>query len=205
MKTIRMALQKVKGKIKSEHQRGVALMITLMVMLVLVLISLSIVVQSNTEHLISMNEQDSFKALADGEGVVEFANREVRTYVLAKRPVDLDTILDGDLNPGGVDFLVGFKKFLDTGLSRNGLNDSNEETTSTQETICADVWEVVCLGVDDDGNGHYDGNVRTIVYARLFDNYDLVSDKDDTDQRMRLEVRTLYPVFVDPNNSGAEA
>ncbi len=61
-------VQKVKAFIaerKQSKQEGVALIITLMIMLTLVLISLSLVVQSNTEHLISQNEQDAFRALGD--------------------------------------------------------------------------------------------------------------------------------------------
>ncbi|MCI0605028.1 hypothetical protein L0156_18740 [bacterium] len=192
-------------KILKRKQQGAALIITLMVMLVVVLISLSLIIQSNTEHLISINEQDSFKALSDAEGVVEWANREVRTYVLAFRPVDLDTILDGALNPSGADYYVGFKPFMDTGLGKAGLTDANEETTSTQDTYQSTQWEVFRLGVDEDGDGNYDGNVRTIVYAKLFDNYEPdPPDKNDNDQRMRLEVRTLYPVYIDLDNNGAE-
>src|SRR5687767_7842146 len=105
-------LRKVKmlaKRVSRKNQPGVALVITLMIMLTLVLISLSLVVQSNTEHLISQNEQDSFRALTDAEGVVDRANREIRSWIVANRPTDLDQILQGVLNPAGEDFVVGFK------------------------------------------------------------------------------------------------
>ncbi|MGH9858202.1 MAG: hypothetical protein ACRD4B_10200, partial [Acidobacteriota bacterium] len=189
-------------RLKQPKQQGVALVITLMIMLTLVLISLSLVVQSNTEHMISQNEQDSFKALADAEGVIDFANREIKEWVFKNRPPDLDLILQGVLNSSNEDFMVGFKKILDITKNRDALTNANEETTSGIDTLDGQTWEVFRLGIDVDGDGLYDGNIRTVVYARLFDNFDAAQDNDDSDLRMRLEVRAIYPVHL--NNSGAE-
>jgi|GEM_PF-1708308 len=218
---------RILNKIKSLMQRlaktdsGVALVITMLVMLTLVLISLSLVMQSNTEHLISQNEQDSLHALSDAEGVVDYANREIRTYIVTVRPTNLTAILDGSagLNSANRAYMVGFKNNLNTSIGRGGLTDANEENTSGI-ALTSDIdgmlgfdpddeWEVFRLGVDSDGDGLYDGNVRTVVYARLYDDYDSsasppVLDSTDTDLRMKLEVRTIYPVYVDPDNSGAE-
>ena len=204
-------LQKARSiatRVRQRKQPGVALVITLMIMLTLVLISLSLVVQSNTEHLISQNEQDSFKALADAEGVIDFANREIKEWVFANRPFDLDQILQGALNSANEDYMVGFKNVLDTTKNRSTLTNANEETTSGIADLYnnGEMWEVFRLGVDEDGDGFYDGNIRTVVYARLFDNFDTgsptVQDNNDEDLRMRLEVRAIYPGHL--NSSGAE-
>ena len=44
-------------------EEGAALIVTLLVMLVLVLLGLSLLLQSDTEHAIAMNDQDANEAL----------------------------------------------------------------------------------------------------------------------------------------------
>ena len=197
-------MRNVATKITSRKQDGVALVITLMIMLTLVLISLSLVVQSNTEHLISQNEQDSFKALSDAEGAIDFANREIKEWVFINRPSDLDQILGGVLNSANEDFMVGFRNVVDTSKNRATLTDANEEFTSGVADLLGnnENWEVFRVGVDEDGDGIYDGNIRTVIYARLYDNFDANQDADDNDLRMRLEVRAIYPVYINVNGSG---
>ncbi len=198
-------LAKTIGKAK---QPGVALVITMMVMLTLVLISLSLVMQSNTEHLISQNEQDSFHALADAEWAVDFANRTIRTYVVTVRPSDLDGVLNGSVKPTGMANILGFKNNFDPTMNRLEIDNDNEETVSGIDTLASFPglnWEVFRLGVDENNDNRYDGNIRTVVYARVFDNYDPVSaDSNDTDLRVRVEVRTIYPVFVDLDDDASE-
>src|SRR5215471_14096653 len=96
-------LKKVKALVHAAakaRQSGIALVVTMLIMLVLVLISLSLVMQSNTENMVSQNEQDSFHALSDAEGSIDYANRIVRSYILSVRPSDLSPILLGQLNAG---------------------------------------------------------------------------------------------------------
>ena len=191
-------------------QPGVALVITMLVMLTLVLISLSLVMQSNTESQISQNEEDSFHALADGEGVIDNANRQIRTYVVTVRPpcpgTCLSDLLSGTLNPVGQDNFLGFKNNLDINMSRLEIDDDTEETTSGLDTLPGFTgnWEVFRVGVDDNNDNQFDGNIRTVVYARIIDNYDDANSQNivDTDLRVKVEVRTIYPVYVD--DDGAE-
>ena len=100
---------------RSEH-RGVALIVALLVMLVLVLLALSLVLQSQTEYVIAINENDSLAALSHAEAGLEWTGRKVKEYLSASpQPPDFDDLLNGPNNGDTVDDnLVGFRTISTT-------------------------------------------------------------------------------------------
>ena len=183
-------------------EEGAALVVTLLVMLVLILLGLALVLQSNTEHLIAQNEEDSSHALSGAEAVVFWANRIIRDYVTTVRPLDLDAVLNGTFHsPAGAANIIGFRTYDSTkgrmDLGTGAGTTVNEQTVSGREVINGENWEIFRVPP-------FTGNVRTVVRTRILDNYDPTGpiDTDDTDLRIRLEVIAEYPVFVD--NDGRE-
>src|SRR3990172_2804507 len=85
-------------------QQGAALVVTLLVMMVLVLLALSLILQSQTEYTIAINEQDAFTALGHGEATLELLNKAVRNYATSiANPTDLDDFLNGPDNADTTD------------------------------------------------------------------------------------------------------
>lgn len=176
---------------KGLRQEGMALMLTLIVMLLLTLLALSLVLQSNTEHLISQNEQDAFQALSFAEAALDQSNRIIKNYVATRPyPDDLDFILAGNLVSPARPNILGLRAFDET-LGPADLDTSNEATVSVLETINGKQYEVFRMG---DTSGP-----RALLKVRVEDNYDDgggVQNTDDTDFRVRVHIISEYPVFT---------
>src|SRR3990172_1826248 len=110
--------------IKGE-QKGVALIVSLLVLMILVLLGLSLVLQSQTEYVLAVNENDSFAALSYGESALEWSERRIKD--LSAGEIDLDNVLEGpDDIPDVVltdDNLIGIRT-LSTTLGLKDLNST---------------------------------------------------------------------------------
>ena len=72
--------QKIKGfliKI-SGKEKGAALIVSLLVLMVLVLLGLTLILQSQTEYLGAVNENDALAALSFAESGLEWAERAIK-------------------------------------------------------------------------------------------------------------------------------
>ena len=68
--------------IRNRHSldRGSALVIALLIMLALILLGLALLLQSNTEYAISLNERDSTATLANADATLQLAKAFVKDY-----------------------------------------------------------------------------------------------------------------------------
>lgn len=182
------------------NQKGVALVIALLIMLALVLLGFALILQSNTESLISTNESESFATLNQAEGQMNWARHQILAWVKSQPAGTTFTPLfngpDGDPAATGDNHMLGYHP-INPALGPADLNSANENTTSVVDTPSWDPqgrsWEVYRLS---DGPG---SPRRTLVYMRLDDNYDdgpTNDDMVDTDLRITLSVVAEYPVFV---------
>src|SRR5687768_7418016 len=91
---VRRLLKSIKGK-----DKGAALVVSLLVLMVLVLLGLTLVLQSQTEYLGAVNENDSLEALSIAESGLEWAERAIKDEISG----DLDRVLWGanDVDDGG--------------------------------------------------------------------------------------------------------
>ncbi len=212
--------RKVSGK-----QEGAALIVTLLVMMVLVLLGLSLMLQSQTEFVIAVNEQDAIMALGYGESVMDWLNNIVIDYASLPDPpkTDLDELLFGpDATDGTADdnmpdlswswpASLGPVRTLDTSLTDpDDLDASNEQDTAilhiadwdgaATNSQSSEQWMFFRMGSDSDADGDWDGP-RAEVHVKWIDNYDtnttIPPDNDDDDWRMRANIMVDYPVFVD--------
>ncbi len=199
-------LKKITGK-----QKGAALIVSLLVLMVLVLLGLTLILQSQTEYLGAVNENDALAALSFAESGLEWAERAIKDE--ATGDPDLDKVLQGpdDVIGGNDDGLIGIRNVSGTLTSLSQLNSicpssTCEQTESVKLTMDwgdgrTEYYEAFRTGTDLDGNGTWDGP-RAHVYMRIEDNYDDpansgVADYDDEDWRARIRVMTEYPIFVD--------
>ncbi len=191
--------------------RGSALVIALLIMLALILLGLALLLQSNTEYAISLNERDSTAALANADATLQLAKAFVKDYSVS--------------NPNFTEFLVGPDgdpattndngimqiKTISGGITKNDLNDdcsvgstTCEMTRSVIESVDSIPYEVFRIGVNRDGatpanKSGWDGP-RGLVYVRADDNHDdepLLNDPNsDQDRRILVTVRSEYPVYA---------
>lgn len=83
-------------KRSAKSEKGVALIVTLVIVLALVLLGLSLLMQSSTDQLVSVNEQDATRALGYAETGLDAVNRMVKNYAArTPAPADLSELLKG--------------------------------------------------------------------------------------------------------------
>ena len=192
----------------TSRNKGVALILTLFILLTLLLLGLALLMQTDTEHLIAVNEQDSLESFHHAEAGLSWTKREVLDVAHASGFTNFSTLLKGPDNTAATtdDSLLGLKT-IDTGIvgGTNGLLASNEVANSVIVTKDfgdgSKTYEAFRLGIDEGNDGDYDGP-RALVYVRINDNYDDASGNDpltDTDQIITASVVAEYPIFVDAN------
>src|SRR3990170_9053734 len=96
MRVLAKFVKRIVSKCFTERQEGVALIVSLLVMLALVLLALSLLLQSSTEQLVAVNEEDSTRALGYAETGLDLVNRIVKTFSQQlPAPSNLSDLLDG--------------------------------------------------------------------------------------------------------------
>ena len=216
---MRSVSKKLKALLKTitNKEKGAALVVSLLVLMVLVLLGLTLILQSQTEYLGSVNENDSLAALSFAESALEWSERAIKDEALGDP--DLDMVLRGpdDVDNSGAndDGIVGIRNLSSTLTSLSQLNSTCPSPTCEKtESVLVDFdwdkdltnekYEAFRTGTDLDGDGNWDGP-RAQIYVRLEDNYDDpansgLRDQDDNDYRARVRVMSQYPIFV--NNTG---
>ena len=186
--------------------RGVALILTLLILLTLVLLGLALLIQTDTEYLIAINEQDSIETFHYAEAGMNWSKRVVLDVADAGGFADFSDLLDGPDNADNTadDNLLALKT-IDTSLSgTSALVLGNEQATSV--IVSKDFgdgsksYEAFRIGIDQDGDNIWDGP-RALVYTRIDDNYDEYPSTNaplaDTDQTITATVVSEFPIFVD--------
>jgi hypothetical protein len=215
---IRKQIIRVIGFIATK-QEGAALIVSLLVLLVLVLLGLSLMLQSGSDYVQAVNENDAMEALSYGESALDWGGRLVKDYAGTGAP-DLTELLNGPDNVSTADDnLIGFRT-ISTTLALADLRSTCtspappecEQTTSvifnfdwnndgTDET-----YEAFRVGRDENGDGTWDGP-RSIVYVRIEDNYDedgVDQPLVDQDFKARIKVMSDYPIFVDSDGAAED-
>lgn len=191
-------------------QKGSALVIALLVILVLAMMGLALMLQSNTDYVIALNERDSTVALNSAEAGVELAKSAISNF----SGTDFTSYLvgpDGDKLTTADNGIIGIKT-IQSAITKDDLNDdcapgstTCEVTNSVIEVIGGKAYEVFRVGSDQDSNipankSGWDGP-RSLVYVHVDDNHDdtpLLDDPTtDTDKRILVTVKSEYPIFVD--------
>src|SRR5262245_30033831 len=139
-------------------EKGSALVIALIVMLVLTLLGLSLLLQSNTEYVIAINERDSTAALENAEGGLQLA----KAYISANSSgPTLSNLLAGpDANPdpsvSNDNGILGIRQ-LNNAINIDALNDdcsvgsgTCEATRSVLAQIQGKWYEGFRVGIDRD-------------------------------------------------------
>ncbi|MCI0412485.1 hypothetical protein L0222_06735 [bacterium] len=198
MKTMKSVIRVISDLVRKEQ--GSALIIALIIMLALTLLGLSLLLQSNTEYVISINERDSTAALYNAEAALQMTKEKLRSF----GGTDLTDALDGPdpavTTDNGVIAIMN-PSLTDVTL----LDETNEQTDSAIVTLPDNqIYEAFRIGVDNDGDTAWDGP-RGLVYVRIADNYDdypaANSPWTDTDKRVTAHVISQYPIQVDSNGN----
>jgi Tfp pilus assembly protein PilX len=200
-----MKLIQVISRIKKalrENEKGSALVIALVIMLALTLLGLSLLLQSNTEYVISVNERDATAALANAEAVLQLAKEKIRNA--SSGASDLNDVLNGPDNADPVDdHFIGLRTTLTPTLRANDFTSdcsagstTCELTFSGIDTYQGQQYEVLRVG---NGTGTWSGP-RGLVYVRVDDNFDDApaanNDLIDIDKRVTVTVISKYPIQV---------
>jgi hypothetical protein len=180
---------------------------------------LTLILQSQTEYLGAVNENDALAALSFAESGLEWSERAIKDE--ASGGADLDLVLRGpnnvdDGNPNVDDGIIGIRTLSTTLTSLSELNsDCTPGSTTCEQSVSIklsmdwdndgtpELYEAFRTGRDDTGDNIWDGP-RAHLYVRLEDNYDDpansgLQDYDDNDFRARVRVKSEYPIFVDGN------
>ncbi|MCI0417295.1 hypothetical protein L0222_31395 [bacterium] len=199
-----ISLWKVFKKITGRSE-GVALIVTLLILLTLVLLGLALMLQTDTEHLIAVNEQDSIETFHYAEAGLNWTKRRVIDIADDDAFVDFSDLLDGPDNADSADDNLIPLRTVDLTLTEtNELVDTNEQTDSV--IVMRDFgdgskkYEAFRWGIDDaDVDTEWDGP-RALIYVRVDDNYDEYPAANlplvDTDQNVIATVVSEYPIFV---------
>ncbi len=209
-----MKLMELLIRIRSifQKEQGGALVIALIVMLALVLLGLSLLLQSNTEYMISLNERDSTTALYNAEAAVQLAKRVIKDNGTASTLTTLFAGPDGNSATTADNGIILVRTPSTTLTSTDQLNDDCATGSTTCETevsvivdLDGDKWEAFRIGIDKDDyaatdKSGWDGP-RGLVYVRIEDNYDDEPATNapwiDTDRRIITHVKSRYPIQVD--------
>lgn len=197
MKQMKSVIRKIRAMMQKEQ--GGALVIALIIMLALTLLGLSLLLQSNTEYAISINERDSTAALYNAEAALQLAKARIQSY-----GPNLTDALDGP-DPAVITD-NGVISILTPSLTLTSqLNASNEHTQSAIVTLADnEIYEAFRIGVDNNGDTAWDGP-RGLVYVRIEDNYDettgINNEWADVDRRINAHVISQYPIRVDANGT----
>jgi hypothetical protein len=206
-------LKKVWAAIFSK-EKGSALVIALIVMLVLTLLGLSLLLQSNTEYVIAVNERDSTAALENAEGGLQLAKAVIIEKAIGA-PNLTNLLVGPDGTPGTTDDgIISIRQVNPALTNSNQLNDdcsvgslTCESAISVIEDINLKKYEVFRVGFDRDGSvpsgkSGWDGP-RGLVYVRVEDNYDdepaLNDPWSDKDKNIIAHVISRYPIQVGAN------
>ena len=189
------------------RSEGSALVVSLLVMLCLVLLGLALLLQSNTEYVIALNERDSTAALYDAEAALQLTKQFIRTNGTGATLTPL--LVDASANYG-----ILHLRNVNTAITPDGLNDdcsagstTCESTTSVLVNREGQLWEAFRIGVDRDGStplgkSGWDGP-RGLVYVRVEDNHDEEPAENnhlvDTDKRINAYIISQFPIMVDAN------
>jgi hypothetical protein len=206
--------QRVKALLRkiTNQEKGAALIASLLVLMVLVLLGLTLILQSQTEYLGAVNENDALTTLSFAESGLEWSERVIKD----KASGDLDPVLRGpdniDDSGGNDDGIIGIRNLSTTLTSLSQLNSTCPSSTCEQtESVLitfdwdndgvAEKYEAFRTGTDLNDDGIWDGP-RAHMYMRIEDNYDDpansgLQDQDDNDFRARVRVKSEYPIFVD--------
>ena len=216
MRSISKRLKASLLKFIARKDKGAALVVSLLVLMVLVLLGLTLILQSQTEYLGSVNENDALAALSFAESGLEWSERAIKDEAVGD--ADLDMVLRGpndiDDAGGNDDGIIGIRNLSTTLTSLSQLNNTCPGTNCEEtESILlnfdwdndgvVEKYEAFRTGTDLNGDGTWDGP-RTHLYVRLEDNYDDpansgLQDRDDFDFRGRVRIKSEYPIFVDEN------
>ena len=202
----KISVRSIYKKIVRRNNEGVALILTLLILLTLVVLGLALLLQTDTEYLIAVNEQDSIEAFHHAEAGLTWAKRTILDIAEPDAFTDFSVFLKGPDGTAGNadDNLVGLKT-IDTGLVGTGaLNNTNEVATSVIVNMNfgdgTKSYEAFRMGINEDGDTDYD-NPRSLIYVRVDDNYDEAPATNDpltdTDRTIILTVVSEYPVFAD--------
>lgn len=179
-------------------QSGAALVLTLLVLALIGIVALGIILQGQTEHIVTLNERDSLKALASAESGLQWARRRI---IDASNP---------SMNPTFPDFsalLRGPNGASTADDNLIGLRDLSLTSTASFTATNEDTASAIVTRDFGDGSKLYEalrlvnGDERALVYVRIDDNYDEGSGANDplTDIDVRISALVVaeYPVFVD--------
>jgi len=193
-------------------EKGSALVVALIIMLALTLLGLSLLLQSNTEYVIALNERDSTAALENAEAGLQLAKRVIRDNSGGGSLTNL--LIGPDADPATVNDngIIGLRT-VNPAIDSSGLNDdcsvgsvTCESTHSGIEVIYGQPYEVFRVGHGNGspppGKSGWEGP-RGLVYVRADDNYDEDSLANnpwsDVDKRVIVSVISKYPIRVDSN------
>lgn len=194
------------------HDKGAALIVSLLVMLALVLLGLAILLQSDTEYQTAKNEEEAAQALHYAEAGLEWGKREIIDFAdtaafATSNFTDLLNGPDPDLTVTLENNLLGLRDLSETDTAN--FVTGNEKTASA--IITRDfgngslTYEAFRIGADQNGDATTWEGPRTLVYVRIDDNYDEYpatnNDQVDTDMNISLTVVSEYPIFVNADGS----